>query len=40
VDGERLFNEVPQAPLAVHGLGLSSNDTDSAYNFISQYYNF
>jgi len=40
VDGQRIFNEVPQAPLAVHGLGLSSNDTDSAYNFISQYYNF
>lgn len=40
VDGERIFNEVPQAPLASHGFGLSSNDTDSSFNFIDQYYPF
>jgi hypothetical protein len=40
VDGQRIFNEVPQAPLASHGWGLSSNDTNSYYNFISQYFNF
>ena len=40
VDGERIFNEVPQAPIAPHGWGLSSNDTYSEYNFISEYYNF
>jgi hypothetical protein len=40
VDGQRIFNEVPQAPIAPHGWGLSSNDTYSEYNFISEYYNF
>ena len=40
VDGQRIFNEVPQAPIAPHGWGLSSNDTFSEYNFISEYYNF
>lgn len=40
VDGQRIFNEVPQAPSAPHGWGLSSNDTYSEYNFISEYYNF
>jgi hypothetical protein len=40
VDGQRIFNEVPQAPLASHGWGLTSNDTYSYYNFISQFYNF
>ena len=40
VDGQRIFNEVPQAPLASHGWGPSSNDTYSYFNFVSQYYNF
>jgi hypothetical protein len=40
VDGQRIFNEVPQSPLASHGWGLSSNDTYSYYNFISQFFNF
>jgi len=40
VDGQRIFNEVPQAPLASHGWGLSSHDTYSNYNFISQFFNF
>lgn len=40
VDGERIFNEVPQAPLASHGWGVTSNDTYSYFNFISEFYNF
>ena len=40
VDGERIFNEVPQAPLASHGWGVSSNNTYSYFNFISQFNNF
>ena len=40
VDGQRIFNEVPQTPSAPHGWGLSSNDTYSEYNFISEYFNF
>ena len=40
VDGHRIFNEVPQLPLASHAFGLSSNDTFSYYNFISQFFNF
>lgn len=40
VDGQRIFNEVPQAPLASHGWGPSSNDTYSYFNFVSEFYNF
>jgi len=39
VDGQRIFNEVPQAPLTSHAWELSSNNTYSYYNFISEFYN-
>jgi len=40
VDGQRIFNEVPQAPLTSHGWGPTSNHTYSYFNFISKFFNF
>jgi hypothetical protein len=40
VDGQRIFNEVPQVPLASHGWGVTSDENAAYFNFISEFYNF
>lgn len=40
VDGQRIFNEVPQVPLVSHGWGVTSNELAASFNFISTFYNF
>jgi len=40
VDGKRIFNEVPQAPLAIHNWGVTSDENEALFNFLYQYYTF